>query len=591
MKTMLLLCALIVGSSSVWATTEEGTFIIDFYDSEKLTSTSGTGLTNSNYSSFVEVPEGATATGVVTSVSVTGTVRYGMNGGLTAGTSTAASANTHYVTFNIASSYAVKKCTVYATAYDSGRWLLNGNAASSGSLGDKGTAIANVTSPLIWNFATGQTSLTFKKDNGSNGNQKRLTIYRIVCEYGNVSNTPVTGVTVAPTSWELMVGESKALAATVSPVSATNKNISWESDDEDVATVTSSGVVKAVSAGTAKITVTTEDGSKTATCDVTVIPVPPVAITLDFTSGNILGLPTSGTTDPQGFNYGGYTYTFAASTAYYQSNSGYVMLGKSGSTLTFPAFPFDVTAIRVHGTSGASTAVVQNIYVGDTPVSTATTGAKGVINRFDIATSNQAAGTIYVLKVTSEHNTQISKIEIIGKEKTSAVSAAGWATYVTKNPVSFTEGDAFAVTSVGSSVGLTAVTDVPKDTPLLLKGAGAKTAAVLDADPAAITNKLAVSNGTSGVNDYVLANHGGQVGFYKWTGSALASGKVYLPASEVPAGTREFFGFDDEATGIANINGEAKTLFNGEFYNIAGQRVAQPNKGLYIVNGKKVIIK
>ena len=174
---------------------------------------------------------------------------------------------------------------------------------------------------------------------------------------------------------------------------------------------------------------------------------------------------------------------------------------------------------------------------------------------------------------------------------TPAVSSAGWATYVTPYDIEFTEGDAFAVTSVGSTVALTSVTEVPQDEPLLLKGAGTKTATILATSPAAITNKLAVSDGTQGSGEYVLANHNSKVGFYKWTGSALASGKVYLPASEVPAGTREFLGFDDEATGIANINSEAKTLFNSDFYNIAGQRIAQPNKGLYIENGKKVIIK
>ena len=123
-----------------------------------------------------------------------------------------------------------------------------------------------------------------------------------------------------------------------------------------------------------------------------------------------------------------------------------------------------------------------------------------------------------------------------------------------------------------------------------MKGAGQKTAILLDAEPAAITNKLAVSDGSNGVNDYVLYNGASGVGFYKWTGSALASGKVYLPASAV-AGARSFIGFDNGATGITNSNSEAKTLFNGDFYNIAGQRVAQPTKGLYIVNGKKVVIK
>ena len=130
-------------------TPAEGTFIIDFYDENKLSSTSGTNLTNNNYAQFVQVPTGLTASSVVTSVSVTGTVRYGMNGGLTAGNGTASSSSTHYVTFNIGNDYAVTKCTVYATAYESGRWLLNNDAADSGSLGGKGTTIDNVTNPLI----------------------------------------------------------------------------------------------------------------------------------------------------------------------------------------------------------------------------------------------------------------------------------------------------------------------------------------------------------------------------------------------------------------------------------------------------------
>ena len=69
--------------------------------------------------------------------------------------------------------------------------------------------------------------------------------------------------------------------------------------------------------------------------------------------------------------------------------------------------------------------------------------------------------------------------------------------------------------------------------------------ASVDAEPVAITNKLAVSDGSNGVNDYVLYNGASGVGFYKRTGSALASGKVYLPASAV-AGARSFIGFDDE---------------------------------------------
>ena len=79
----------------------------------------------------------------------------------------------------------------------------------------------------------------------------------------------VESVSLDKTSITLTEGDSETLTATVSPSNATNKNVSWKSSDESVATV-SNGKVTALKAGTATITVTTDDGSKTATCQVTV---------------------------------------------------------------------------------------------------------------------------------------------------------------------------------------------------------------------------------------------------------------------------------------------------------------------------------
>ena len=103
--------------------------------------------------------------------------------------------------------------------------------------------------------------------------------------YKKTSSAPVsvTGVSVDPTSWEMAVGDTKTLTATVLPSNASDKSVTWESDDESVATVSDAGVVTAVAVGTATITVTTTDGSKTATCEITVNPAPAVAATLDFT--------------------------------------------------------------------------------------------------------------------------------------------------------------------------------------------------------------------------------------------------------------------------------------------------------------------
>ena len=80
----------------------------------------------------------------------------------------------------------------------------------------------------------------------------------------------VTGVSLNKTSTTLTVGGEETLTATVAPADATNKAVTWASDNTSVATVDSNGKVTAVAAGTANITVTTTDGSKTATCAVTV---------------------------------------------------------------------------------------------------------------------------------------------------------------------------------------------------------------------------------------------------------------------------------------------------------------------------------
>lgn len=80
----------------------------------------------------------------------------------------------------------------------------------------------------------------------------------------------VTGVTLNKTDLMLEIGGSETLTATVAPADATNKNVTWKSSDATVATVDDNGKVTGVAAGEATITVTTEEGGKTATCRVTV---------------------------------------------------------------------------------------------------------------------------------------------------------------------------------------------------------------------------------------------------------------------------------------------------------------------------------
>lgn len=142
-------------------------------------------------------------------------------------------------------------------------------------------------------------------------------------------------------------------------------------------------------------------------------------VTLDFTDNSKWKLPTKKTTETKEFTNGEYTikltingtgdkigYNFSS-----YKDSHFLILGKKDATLTFPKFDFAVSKIVIEGSANGSASTKQNIFVGDKAVSTETVGVK-TANTYEIDPSYQAAGTQYVLKVLSNHNTQISKILI-----------------------------------------------------------------------------------------------------------------------------------------------------------------------------------
>lgn len=80
----------------------------------------------------------------------------------------------------------------------------------------------------------------------------------------------VTSVSLNKSTLDIKVGETATLTATINPTNATNKNVTWKSDNTQIATVDTAGKITAIKEGTAKITVKTKDGNYTATCIVTV---------------------------------------------------------------------------------------------------------------------------------------------------------------------------------------------------------------------------------------------------------------------------------------------------------------------------------
>ena len=116
---------------------------------------------------------------------------------------------------------------------------------------------------------------------------------------------PVTSVSISPTTASLTVGQTSQLTATVLPTNATNKSVTWTSSNIAVVTVSTSGLATAVSTGNATITVTTVDGSKTATCAVTVSSIPSVQAPYGGSNRSIPGL-----IEAEHFDEGGEGYSY-----------------------------------------------------------------------------------------------------------------------------------------------------------------------------------------------------------------------------------------------------------------------------------------
>jgi hypothetical protein len=172
------------------------------------------------------------------------------------------------------------------------------------------------------------------------------------------------------------------------------------------------------------------------------------------------------------------------------------------------------------------------------------------------------------------------------------VGATGYATFGSLSKNAKLNGvTAYAAKLEGSSLKLTEVANVPAGKAVIIMAGAGSYAPTFDVAADDIESDLNVSNGTvtgDGSTIFALANGNSGIGFYLVkSGVTIPAGKAYLV---VPALSREFIGFaGEETTGIKNCKFENAT--DNAVYNMNGQRMAQPVKGLYIINGKKTIVK
>ena len=143
-----------------------------------------------------------------------------------------------------------------------------------------------------------------------------------------------------------------------------------------------------------------------------------------------------------------------------------------------------------------------------------------------------------------------------------------------------------------TSIHLEEIENVPEGTPVIVKATAAGTYTLTPTDEIddVTDNMLLASNGnvTGGKGIYALSKQNDVVGFYPVAASVtIPAGKAYLVV-EAPAGqAKTFYGFDDNATGLNNV--DANVNLNEAIYNLAGQRLSKMQKGINIVNGKKIL--
>lgn len=203
-----------------------------------------------------------------------------------------------------------------------------------------------------------------------------------------------------------------------------------------------------------------------------------------------------------------------------------------------------------------------------------------------------------------------SWLEVLSVENTAVgttINSTGWTTFSSDYALDFSSVPAtlkaYMITDHSGDVVTTSkVTGtVPAGTGLLLNGTASTSYSiptVASSDTNVDDNLLVAGQGTlvTGGDDmtFVLAKSktGDQAMFKKLdgTGATIAKGKAYLKFKSAVSAPALYFDFGD-VTGISKTEAAVEAVEAGTFYNLAGQRVAQPAKGLYIVNGKKYVVK
>jgi len=590
LKTMLLLCALVAGSSSVWAddtysriTSTEDLEVGEEYIIVSETNNVAMGTISNDKGQGVSV----TISSNTISLSSSSTVNVLTLGGDSEGYTLLGSQDSKYIGYNSGTKLAANS----SANTNSYKWTI--------TFSDNNASIANVatTTRLIRGYDSNKDFRAYATSNGSN-----VQLYKKVTVSGPINPSVTIPTTTIACGATATIGFPEDLIT-----------ISFESSDPSVATVSDAGVVSGVAAGSATITATwtaiaDKYNAGSQEFNVTVVEAivyNKVTSITQLVAGNKYILVATGNNKAMGAEN---TKKRAPVDVTITDNSVTIIdeevaeltLGGTMGAWTFLAsdnseyLAYSGSSNELHTNADGTAAASKWIITADFQLESANVSGRVIkynagSPRFACYSSGQQTAVLFV-KAGSAEVTSIP----------ATISSAEYATFSSPYALDFsaTGITVYTATAGSTSVTLNEVTSgkVPANTPVVLYKAGADGTAInvpvaASADAIAGTNDLLVSDGTvtGGDNIYALASKNDVTGFYKVKDTVtIPSGKCYLTTS---AGAPEFLGFSfGDVTAIKGVEA-VKAAESNAVFNLAGQRVAQPSKGLYIVNGRKVVIK
>lgn len=272
------------------------------------------------------------------------------------------------------------------------------NRSYSWSSNNTGVATVNA-SGLITAVANGTATITATTADGGHKATCTVTVA-----------TPTSGVSLVPTTATIIKGMTQQLTATVAPASASNKSVTWTSSNNNVATVSASGLVTGVTDGTATITATTASGGYKATCAITVR-VPVSGISVSSTNTTLIKGRTqqlSATVSPADATNKSYTWSSTNNAVAAVSESGLVTAVGGGSatisattadgsfsagcavTVTVPVTGIDIADVSVTVNTGSTAQLAYTLTPADATNKTVTWTSGNTA----VATVNSATGVI-----------------------------------------------------------------------------------------------------------------------------------------------------------------------------------------------------